>query len=200
MWDSRYDNEEYVYGTLPNDFLKVSIDHLKPGGELLCLAEGEGRNSVWLAEQGFNVTAVDSSPIGLKKAQNLASQRGVSITTIVADLAQYELGANRWDGVISIFCHLPPTLRENLHRAIPASLKPEGILILEGYHPRQLEYKTGGPPTAELMITEQQLRDELNPLQILHCQELDREIMEGSLHHGLGAVVQFIGKKIPQKS
>ena len=200
MWDSRYDNEEYVYGTLPNDFLQSSVHNLRPGGELLCLAEGEGRNSVWLAEQGFRVTAVDSSSVGLTKAQTLASQRGVSITTIVADLAKYELGAKRWDGIISIFCHLPPTLRENLHRAIPASLRPEGVLILEGYHPRQLEYRTGGPPTAELMITEQQLRDELQPLQILHCQELDREISEGSLHHGLGAVVQYIGKNLSQAS
>lgn len=163
---------------------------------MLCLAEGEGRNAVWLAQQGLNVTGVDGSAVGLGKAQELATQRGVKITTEVADLADYDLGTERWDAIVSIWCHLPPTLRADVHQRVVRALRPGGIFIVESYTPRQLEYKTGGPPVAEMMMSADILRRELSGVEFLHLVECDREVREGRGHHGPSAVVQCIARKI----
>jgi SAM-dependent methyltransferase len=195
MWDKRYREEGFAYGTQPNDFLSENMHHLPVGGEILCLAEGEGRNGVFLARHGFQVTAVDSSAVGLKKAEALARQHDVTILTKVADLKHFPLEDNSYDGVISIFCHLPPEVRNSLHRKIINGLKPGGILILEAYTPDQLKYGTGGPPHEELMMNLQMLTEDFQSLCILHGVELLREIHEGCLHTGHGAVVQFIAQK-----
>jgi len=194
-WDERYSEEEYVYGTSPNDFLAASLPFLPSTGSVLCLAEGEGRNGVFLAENGYAVTAVDSSGTGLKKAKKLAASRGVMISTCVADLGEYILPANTFEAIVSIFCHLPTPVRKKLYRQIPASLKQGGIFLLEGYTPRQLEHDTGGPPTRELLATLTEIQEELTSLHFLHAVELEREIFEGRLHTGLGAVVQIIAIK-----
>src|SRR5690554_6588810 len=115
MWNDRYNNEHYIYGTEPNRFLAEHYSSI-PKGDVLCWAEGEGRNAVFLAEQGYQVTAVDLSDVGLAKAQRLAEARGVTITCVQADLAEFVLGENRWDGIVSIFAHLPPAVRQNLHQ------------------------------------------------------------------------------------
>ncbi len=194
-WDTRYDSEEYYYGTEPNDFLRESVGSIPPGGTVLCLAEGEGRNAVYLASKGFRVTAVDGSSVGLDKLKRLAKKRGVSVETRVVDLAAFEIQPNTWDAIVAIWCHIPKDLRKTIHRSTVAGLKSHGVFIHESYHPRQLEYKTGGPPTADLMLTSAELASELSGLHFEHLKEIDREVHEGKGHNGMSAVVQAIARK-----
>lgn len=194
MWDQRYAGEEYVYGTEPNDFLAEQVAGLPPG-RVLCLAEGEGRNAVWLAGQGHAVRAVDASAVGLQKAQRLAATKGVTITTEVADLADYVIPEAGFDLIVSIFCHLPPVLRKRLYRQVVQGLKPGGLLVLEAYTPQQLGRGTGGPPVPELLYDLGDLREELAGLTLLHTVETEREIHEGHLHNGVGAVVQVVARR-----
>jgi SAM-dependent methyltransferase len=191
MWDQRYARDTYAYGTEPNDFLRQAAASL-PVGTTLCLGEGEGRNAVYLAALGHQVTAVDASLVGLEKARRLAERKGVEITTIHADLADYDFAAGRWDLIVSIFCHLPPPLRTRVHRQAVKALTPGGAFVLEAYTPDQLHYATGGPPTAEMMMDLASLQQELQGLEIIHGVETLREIHEGEFHQGRGAVVQVI--------
>ena len=200
MWDQRYSSETYVYGTQANDFLISMADRL-PVGKILCLAEGEGRNAVWLAERGNaerqnDVTAVDASAIGLQKADKLAAARKVAITTVHADLANFDIGIQQWDAIISIFCHLPPELRKDVHHRCVQGLRKNGMMLLEAYTPQQLNYKTGGPPVSEMMMDVQSLSSELAGLEFLHLQESLREVHEGEFHNGTGAVVQLLARKM----
>jgi 2-polyprenyl-3-methyl-5-hydroxy-6-metoxy-1,4-benzoquinol methylase len=194
MWDQRYSSETYAYGTEPNEFLVNMLDKL-PDGRVLCLGEGEGRNAVWLAQQGHEVTAVDSSEVGLAKAQRLADARGTKITTVHADLADFEIEPQHWDAIVSIFCHLPPNLRRDVHRQCVRGLRPSGMMLLEAYTPEQLNYRTGGPPSAELMMDADSLRGEFAGLALLHLQECVRAVHEGTFHDGPGAVVQLLARK-----
>lgn len=195
MWDARYAGDDYVYGTEPNDFLVAMAGRLPAGGAVLCLAEGEGRNAVWLARQGFRVTGVDASAVGLAKARHLAGRFGVAIETVHADLAGLDLGEARWDAIVSIFCHLPPDLRRRVHAGVVRALKPGGVFLLEAYTPRQLQFGTGGPPDAAMMMDLAGLTAELHGLAFEHGVELDRAIREGRLHDGVGAVVQVLARK-----
>jgi SAM-dependent methyltransferase len=194
-WDERYAEPGFAYGTAPNDFLAQHVGRLPPGGEVLSLAEGEGRNAVFLAQRGFRVTAVDGSAVGMEKARQLAMQSGVEIGTIAADLAEFELGRNRWDGIVSIWCHVPSAVRVRLHAAVIAALRPGGVLLLESYTPKQLEYKTGGPPTADLLTTRSELERTLRGLEFVSCEEKTREVHEGRYHNGMSAVVQLVARK-----
>ncbi len=194
MWDKRYLTDEFVYGKEPNGFLREASRELTPG-RVLCLAEGEGRNAVFLAESGHEVTAVDASAVGLAKAQRLATERGVQITTEVADLSGYAIEIESWDTIVSIFCHVPQEIRIEIHRKVVAGLKSGGRFILEAYTPAQLELGTGGPPVRELMMSLAGLKLELAGLDFEHALETEREIIEGSLHTGRGAVVQIIARK-----
>ena len=194
MWDERYSEEHYIYGTEPNGFLKDNFGII-PTGDLLCLAEGEGRNAVFLAQQGYSVTAVDSSLVGLKKAKKLAADNKVTIEFIHADLENYDIGDKKWDGIVSIFCHVPEQVRKKLHKKVVKGLKNTGVLFLEAYTPNQLKHGTGGPPLVDLMVSEKQLRQELTGLKFSHLLELEREVVEGTKHVGVGAVVQAIGSK-----
>ncbi len=193
-WDERYAETDFAYGTQPNGFLLEVLAEI-PKGRVLCLCEGEGRNAVYLAEQGYTVTAVDASSVGMAKAQRLATDRGVSIETIVSDLGDFVIPANTFDAVISIFCHIPKLLREKVHQQVVRGLKKNGVLVLEAYVPRQLEFATGGPPTAELMMDLQSLKLELQGLELLHAEEKVRDVVEGRYHTGQGAVVQIVAKK-----
>ena len=194
MWDKRYSGEAFAYGTEPNDFIREQAGRL-PVGDTLSLGEGEGRNAVFLAGLGHRVSALDASEVGLAKAQAFAQKNGVEIETIHADLANYDLEVNRWDVIVSVFCHLPPELRRKVHGQIAGALRPGGCLILEAYTPLQLEYKTGGPPNAAMMMDLDSLRDELGELEFEFAQEVVREIHEGALHDGRGATVQLIARK-----
>ena len=192
MWDQEYDTEDYVYGKQPNDFLMERYTTI-PKGKVLFLAEGEGRNAVFLAKHGYTVTAVDISSVGLEKAEKLATENNVNIEVICEDLETFNLGEKKWDGIVSISCHLPPELRQNLYNRIERALKPSGVFFLEGYRPEQLKFKTGGPPLAEMMTSEETLVKELPNLEFSHLKEVDREVNEGINHHGMGAVIQAIG-------
>lgn len=194
MWDEKYSAEDYVYGKEPNRFLEDHAAELPPG-EVLSLAEGEGRNAVYLAGLGFRVTAVDHSRVGMAKAQRLAAEKGVEIETICADLADFELGEDRWSAIVSIFGHLPPEVRRRVYARIPAALKPGGILLLEAYTPDQMGRGTGGPRSVDLLVTAEMLREELAGLEFLRLEELEREVIEGRGHTGLSAVVQLVARK-----
>jgi SAM-dependent methyltransferase len=194
MWDKRYSGETFAYGIEPNDFLRGHAEQL-PVGDTLSLGEGEGRNAVFLAGLGHKVSALDASKVGLAKAQVFAAQQGVEIETIHADLATYELEVNRWDVIVSVFCHLPEGLRKKVHGQIAGVLRPGGCLILEAYTPRQLEYKTGGPQIAAMMMDIDTLKGELSGLEFEVAQEVVREIREGAFHNGTGATVQLIARK-----
>src|SRR4051794_14754069 len=162
-WDERYSKPGFAFGTEPNDFL-ASVANLIPPGPVLTLGEGEGRNAVFLAGLGHEVTAVDQSEVGLAKARRLAEEKGVCVQTQQADLRDYAIQAGAWAGIVSIFCHLPPSIRVPLYAAVVRGLRPGGILILESYTPRQCGRGTGGPSSPELMLTLETLAIELGGL------------------------------------
>ena len=191
MWDERYSAEEYAYGTNPNKFLEANVSSI-PKGKVLSLAEGEGRNAVFLAKQGYSVTAVDSSLVGLNKARKLAEENGVIVELIHTDLAEYDLGENKWDGIVSIFCPLPSSIRKQLHKKVEAALKRNGVFLLEAYTPAQLKYGTGGGNSVDVMQSKESLSLELAGLKFKHLIELERDVVEGIYHTGIGAVVQAI--------
>lgn len=192
FWDERYRERFESYGAEPNDFLRSVAERL-PEGPVLCLAEGEGRNAVFLAERGHAVTAVDLSPVGLANAAALAKERGVTIETVQANLADYDPGVGQWAAIVSIWAHVPPAIRGPLHARCVKALKPGGAFVLEAYTPRQLDCPgVGGPPTAELLMTAESLRVELTGLRFQSCHEVERDVNEGRYHSGLSATVQVL--------
>lgn len=195
-WDERFAQDAYVYGTEPNDFLRECAEKLpSPPARVLSLAEGEGRNAVYLAGLGYEVTGVDASVVGLSKAHRLAEDRGVSIETVQAKLEDYRIAPEAWDVIVCIFCHLPPALRRQVHGEIVSGLRPGGMVVLEAYTPDQLRHRTGGPSRPELLFTADMLREDFSGLDFLHLQELERDVTEGLLHRGMAAVVQMLARK-----
>jgi len=200
MWNEKYSAEHYIFGTKPNDFLAQNFNVFTERN-ILCLAEGEGRNAVFLAKQGYTVTAVDASLAGLDKARKLAAENDVTVEFIHDDMEKYDLGNEKWDGIVSIFFHIPGNIRRELHRKVVVGLKNGGVMLLEAYTPEQQKYGTGGPPTADstmaadLMMTAELLTQELKGLQFSHILELEREVVEGTDHSGTAAVVQVIASK-----
>ncbi len=196
MWDARYSEPGHAYGTRPNDFLvEAARRFLPPGGEILSLGEGEGRNAVYLAGLGFRVTGLDASPVGLEKARALAARQGVSIETVVADLAAYPFGVGRWDGIVSIWCHLPSAVRQRVHHSVVEALRPGGVFVLESYTPDQLRFDTGGPRSVDLLLSLAKAREELAGLELVVGEEKVRDVQEGKYHHGASAVVQVVARK-----
>ena len=198
MWDERYSDSEYIFGVEPNDFLRDEFKRIQAGARVLCLAEGEGRNAVFLAQNGYQVTGIDSSKVGLDKARQLANDKGVTITTQVVDLADYEFGEQQWDAIVVMWVHLPTALRQHIHDQIAPALKRGGVLILEAYTQQQLTMDAvGGPPASEKQRfgSLDILRDELAELQEVIGVEKTRMVSEGTRHQGLSAVVQFIAYK-----
>lgn len=194
MWDERYAADEYIFGTEPNDFLKANANQLKPGS-VLCLADGEGRNGVYLAKLGFEVTSLDLSPVGLEKARRLAAAQNVEINTICADLNDFVIEPNAWDNIVSIFCHLPPALRKKVHGAAAHGLSSRGVFLLEAYTAKQLSMPgKGGPPDPELLFSTEMLLRDFAALDVVQASETDRAVNEGSKHHGDSAVVQLIAR------
>ena len=196
FWNGRYAAEGYLFGTAPNAFLVSQADRLKPGQSALSVADGEGRNSVWLAGQGLDVTAVELSPVAVEKARKLAAQHGVSPRFEVGDVLEFDWGRERFDIVAAIFIQFAaPAERVRLFVRIQEALKPGGLLILQGYTPRQLEYGTGGPPHAENMYTEALLRQAFADMEILHLREHDDEVREGKGHSGPSALIDLVARK-----
>jgi cyclopropane fatty-acyl-phospholipid synthase-like methyltransferase len=196
IWDERYAGEEYHFGTEPNAFLVSQQSLLQPGMSCLAVADGEGRNGVWLAEQGLDVLSVDSSPVALEKARQLAQKRGVSAKCEQVDLTQWSWGENRFDVVAAIFIQFaPPGLREQMFAHIKCCLKPGGLLLLQGYTPRQLHYRTGGPSQAENLYTETLLREAFADMEIIELREHDDIISEGAGHSGMSALIDLVARK-----
>ncbi len=194
MWNKRFSEPGYAYGTDPNGFLASVADRI-PRGKVLCLAEGEGRNAVYLAGLGYDVTAVDTSIVGLAKAEALARDQGVIIETVLADLEDYSIEPGAWQGIVSIYCHLPPVVRAALHDRCLRGLAPEGVFVLEGFTPRQLELGTGGPKARELLMELEIIRQELPGLRLEIAREFERNLVEGKYHKGTAAVVQILAVK-----
>lgn len=193
-WDERYSDHEYIYGKEPNHFLDEHLDEI-PKGHVLSLAEGEGRNGVFLAKNGCRVTAVDSSSVGLEKAKKLAQENSVSIETVCADLAHYQLDTNSYDAIVSIFCHIPPDARKFLYSQLADAIKPGGIFLLEAYTPSQIGKGTGGPPVVDFTTTLDEMKTYLQEFDIVHGVEFDRDVVEGTHHTGIGSVVQIIARR-----
>jgi SAM-dependent methyltransferase len=193
-WDQRFAGSGFLYGTAPNAFVATMAGHL-PVGPVLCLAEGEGRNAVHLAQLGHDVTAVDQSAVGLAKAARLAVERGVPVRTVVADLADYRIAPAAWSGIVSVFAHLPAPLRRAVHAQVVAGLRLGGSYILEAYTPAQLACGTGGPKDPSLCMTLAGLREELAGLEFVVARECERDVIEGTGHTGRGAVVQIVARR-----
>lgn len=195
MWNERYAEPFTSYGTEPNDYLRAVADRI-PEGPVLCLAEGEGRNAVYLAGRGYPVTAVDLSEVGSANARDLAARHGVEIETVVADITEFDMGEARWSGIVSIWGHLPSALRPGVHAACVRALRPGGVFVLEAYTPRHLDRPgVGGPPVADGMPTPEEFRRDLAGLRLECCREVDRDIAEGVFHHGPSTTVQVLGVK-----
>lgn len=196
MWDGHYADSQYIFGIEPNVFLVSQQQRLKPGQRALAVADGEGRNGVWLAEQGLDVVSVDFSAPAVEKAKKLAAERGVAVACKVADVMEWSWPANAFDIVAAIFIQFAsPEQRPLLFQRIKDALKPGGYLILQGYTPRQLEYKTGGPPCAENMYTEALLRESFADMEILHLREHEAFITEGTKHYGQSALIDMVARK-----
>jgi cyclopropane fatty-acyl-phospholipid synthase-like methyltransferase len=195
-WNQRYSTDDYFFGQQPNEFLRSQSYRLAPGQKVLALSDGEGRNGVWLGSRGLDVLSVDISPVAVEKAQRLAASRGVTITTEVADIATWDWGVERFDAIVAIFIQFAgPELRNFIFERIKTSLKTGGILLLEGYTPKQLEYKTGGPPCVENMYTVELLREAFSEMSILHLDEYDAVLSEGVGHSGMSALVDLVACK-----
>jgi SAM-dependent methyltransferase len=193
FWDERFAGDGWAYGTEPNDFLREVAATL--AGPVLCIGEGEGRNAVFLAQRGLTVTAMDASPVGMAKAQRLAGERGVTLTTLTADLADFSFGEARWGAIVSIWCHTPVPLRRRVHREVVNALRPGGRFVLEAYTPRQLAFGTGGPKSVDLLCEPEDVRAELAGLTFERFEEKVREVHEGALHDGRSAVLQVLASK-----
>jgi hypothetical protein len=195
-WDARYAEPQFAYGTEPNGFLASVIDRI-PQGPVLCLAEGQGRNAVFLAQHGLAVLAMDQSPVGMERAAQLARDRGVALRTEVADLRDFVIEPGAWAGIVAIFAHLPPALRADVYRRVVAGLRPGGVFLLESYTPAQLALGTGGPKVPEMLVTLDTLRHELTGLSFDVAQEVERDVFEGHYHTGRAAVVQLVASRPP---
>lgn len=194
FWDQRYGADTYIYGTEPNDFVREQAASIPPG-RVLCLAEGEGRNAVFLAGLGHAVTAVDFSREGLSKARALADARGVAVDFVLADVTQYQPEPGAYSGVISSWLHLAPTERTVVHSRVAQALAPGGIVLLEAYTPEQLAFGTGGPKDANLLYRRDHLVADFTGFEILIAVEREREVHEGTFHGGRSAVVQLMARK-----
>jgi 2-polyprenyl-3-methyl-5-hydroxy-6-metoxy-1,4-benzoquinol methylase len=194
QWDERFSSADFVYGTAPNQWLAANASRIASGGRILSLGEGEGRNAVWLAEQGFLVDAVDASPVGLEKARRLAASRKVFVSTTLADLATYSPEPGKYDAVVLVFIHLPPAIRGRVHALAQAALKPGGVVIIEAFTPRQLTRSSGGPKKLDMLFEAAMLRADFPAIAWESLEELDTDLAEGSLHRGSAAVVRGLGR------
>ena len=195
-WESRFAASEYVFGTAPNAFLRSQADRLRPGQKALALADGEGRNGVWLAEQGLDVLSLDFSPNALKKARALAAARHVTLRTELADLSEWEWPVAEFDVIVAIFIQFAdPPFRRKIFAGIRRALKPGGLLVMQGYRPEQLNYRTGGPSQAENLYTRALLEEAFGDFASLEIDEHDSIVDEGGGHAGMSALIDLVGRK-----
>ena len=194
-WDKRFNTDEYVYGEAPNAFVKQQAHLLKRGMRVLAIAEGEGRNAVWLAEQGVNVDMWDYSQVGLDKANRLAERRGVTLHTRLVDLAVADWSIDTYDAIVCIYGHFPDNVKKSVLEGVKRALKPDGYFVTEVYSEAQLDYGTGGPKQKELLYTPADFSTLMNSFKTIHFFDGTVERYEGALHNGESAVLQYIGQK-----
>ncbi|MBZ0070029.1 MAG: class I SAM-dependent methyltransferase [Thiobacillus sp.] len=196
FWDERYATDDYIFGTAPNVFLASQAGLIRPGMHALAIADGEGRNGVWLAERGVQVHAVDVSPVALAKARKLAAGRSVSLNFEQLDVLAWDWPENAYDLIVAIFIQFaPPPERDRIIAGIRRALKPGGLLILQGYTPKQVEFATGGPGNVANMYTAGLLREWFGDWKIGHLHEHESFISEGSHHHGMSALIDLVAQK-----
>lgn len=195
FWNSRYSNEQYSYGTEPNQFFKSYLDNLKPG-KALFLGEGEGRNSVYAAKLKWNVDAVDFSDSAKDKAINLANKNNVKINYTVCDLSEYNFAEENYDLVVMIFLHLPSELAKRIFTEAIKSLKRNGLLLVEAFHKNQIKNNSGGPKNIDLLVDENDFINLTSGLEQVLLETKVINLSEGEHHSGIADVVRFIGKKV----
>lgn len=196
FWDERYATDSYIFGTAPNQFLATQSGLIRSGMRALAIADGEGRNGVWLAEQGVQVHAVDYSAVALDKARKLAEERRVTLEFEQVDVLDWDWPEAAYDLVVAIFIQfVPPPARDRIIAGIRRTLKSGGLLILQGYTPKQVEFGTGGPPDAANMYTADLLRAWFGDWDITHLKEHESFVNEGSHHHGMSALVDMVASK-----
>jgi len=194
FWDERYAVEDYVYGTEPNDFLKEELPKLT-AGKILFPGEGEGRNAVFAAQLGWEVTAFDSSSEGKAKAERLAQAKGVSIDYQLASYDEAEFPVESFDALVLIYTHIPAATRQSYHQKFVKYLKPGGQLILEGFAKEQINNNTGGPRDINMLWSQKELESDFAGLSKLEIHEIEKELVEGLFHNGKAAIIRAIGKK-----
>ena len=195
FWDQNFSVEGYKYGTAPNAFMTDQAMRLQRASDVLVPGDGEGRNGVWLAQQGHRVTAMDSSRVGLHKAQTLANERQVVIQTVLADLNDWTPEPNSADALALIYLHLPPSLRAAAHQRLMTALRPRGLLILEAFHPQQLSHSSGGPKDEAMLYTLDMLRQDFAGMHELLAYEGETTLNEGPGHQGLAHVTRWVAQK-----
>ena len=198
FWNERFNKAEFIFGKEPNEYLvEQTKKYLKPGQKVLCIADGEGRNGVWLAKQGMQVVGFDASDIALAKAKQFAKENQVEVEYTFSDTDSFAWQSNTYDAVIAIFIQFAdPAMRERIFQKAHETLKQGGIFILQGYTPRQLEYKTGGPSLIEHLYTEQMIRDLAKDFEILELSVYEKELSEGARHTGMSALLGLTAKKV----
>lgn len=195
-WNQRFEHEAYLFGTEPNVYLREQLARLPATGQALCVADGEGRNSVWLARQGLQVQAFDISDVGVAKARKLAQDAGVQVDYQVADCESWAWPRNHFDVVAAIFIQFAdPAMRTRMFAHMVDCLKPGGLLIVQGYTPKQIDYKTGGPGILANLYTEELLRSEFAALELLELRMYEQDLAEGEHHLGRSALVGMCARK-----
>ena len=196
FWDQQFSGAGFKYGTLPNAFLLGQASRLPSAARILVPGDGEGRNSVWLASQGHQVLAMDGSAVGLAKAQALAAEQGVRIATQLADLADWQPPLAAFDALVLTYVHLPPAIRARAHQKLADALRPGGLLILEAFHPKQLERSSGGPKQLDMLYALADLEaDFAGRLQWLLREECETVLDEGPGHQGPAWVTRLVGRR-----
>ena len=195
-WDARFSSDEYIFGTEPNVWLAQHADLFKPGMRVLAVADGEGRNSVWMAKQGLQVDAFDISPVGIEKAKKLARQQCVEVNFSIHGVEDYPWSTGDYDAVVAIFIQFAdPETRSTLFKRMKSALKPDGVILLQGYTPKQLDYKTGGPPNLSHLYTEDLLQNAFGDLDISELLAYEQVLTEGTQHHGQSALIGMVARK-----
>jgi 2-polyprenyl-3-methyl-5-hydroxy-6-metoxy-1,4-benzoquinol methylase len=195
-WNKRFSEGGYLFGTQPNAFLAEQSPRLRPGMKALCIADGEGRNGVWLASRGLEVTTFDFSPVGIEKARRLAAEKGVALDVRHSSLEDWDWDAAQYDLIAAIFVQFAtPPERARMFAGICRALKPGGVLVLEGYRPEQLRYGTGGPKQVEQLYTAELLKEAFVALEILELRERDAEVDEGGGHAGMSALIELVARR-----
>jgi len=195
FWNRRYSEAGFAYGTKPNLFLVSKSKLLEPGMNILAIGDGEGRNGIWLAEHGMEVTIIDQSEIGLHKARHLAAEKNVVIQTICEDLMSWEWPVNTYDAIVSIFVHFGQTERPTVHKSILEALKPGGWLIMQSFNRDQITRNSGGPKNVDMLYTTEMLARDFSGLSIEELEETEADLDEGVYHHGSAAVINLLAQK-----